>query len=259
MRTSSRLASVMLALVAGVAVTPPAHATFALIFGGTGALSYAPATALGGSAALAKDPVTGRILAGGAVVIGIADPTAATFYNGTIVNHYDSSLMTLSATGWLGSWGSNPALPAPPVDRTTWDSNTLLNLQGPNAGLNTITINNPAAGTVTTSFDWGPAGHADVDTAFNFHAALFTLNQPVVFTDLGNAPNAQPPAGANFYISTPGVFCSLPDEAVIQSCGEPTTTYFRVTGVPEPSSMLLLAGGLAALAVVRRRKKAAAT
>lgn len=247
-----RLAVTCGALMAGAAISQPANATAALIFAGTGAVSYWPTGALAGAAAKAKDKVTSRILAGGSVLIGLADPPAATFYDGVVVNHYDPSLMSFTGIGWFGSWGADPALPGPPADPTTWSDPMPLNVQAPNPALMTSVTNDPVAGVVTTTFSWGPGGHADVDGPFNFLAAIYTMTQPAILDFAGSGPNGAPPDGANLFASTPGVLCSLPNQAAIQPCGEPTTDYYRVSSIPEPGSApLLLAGGLV-LAVALR-------
>jgi hypothetical protein len=238
--------AVLVAFVTSV-TSSAANASIALFFtDGLAALSYIPVPAIAAGAALSTDPITGRILAGTTAVVAIGDPSAGTFYSGSFSQHYDPALMQLTETGWLGSWGANPALPAPPVDKSTWTNPQPLNLQGPSALLST-TVDTSVPGIVTTTFDWGPNGHAVSDAAFNMEAAVFTLKHDAIFTFLGDGLNGQPPAGANFYLSTSGILCSPPNSTMIGKCGEPTTAYYMVSSIPEPSSLVLFAVGLAGL------------
>jgi hypothetical protein len=203
----------------------------------------------------------GILIAGGGVALGITDPPAATFYSGTFYFHYDSKLMKVLNFGWLGSWGENPSLLAPPVDPNLWDGvsgeGTTVALQNPNQSLSVNIIDDDINGLQTVSFDWGTNGYsADSTEPFNFFATAFEFKRDVILKYLGDF--AQPPSEANFYVSTPGIQCTLPpDETIIQTCGEPITSYYIVSQVPEPTSILGLfsLGILGAGATIKRQVK----
>lgn len=230
------------------------YATVALLFGGAGALSYPLAIAQAGGAALTKDQVTGRILAGGSVVTGLVDPPPATFLNGTFTQHYDPSVLEITEFGWLGSWGVDETLAAPPVDRSTWANETPLNLQAPNLSLTTSVVNNVSSGNLVVSYDWGATGHNEpTGSPFNFFAVVFTLKHDAIITELGNNPNSDPIAGSTLYISSESSACTMPDDPTkVMQCGEPDTTYYVVTPVPESSTYCLSGAALLGLLASRR-------
>jgi hypothetical protein len=196
-------------------------------------------------------------------VVSIVDPPAGTFYNGSFTEFYDPSIVNVTSSGWLGSWGANPALPAPPADQSSWPATGVpLNLQAPNAALSASVLNDAQAGLETVTFDWGPAGHEETSTGqFNFFATVFTLTTDATLTFLGEAPNGQPPPGANFYVLNSGLSCSLPNETVISTCGEPTTQYYNISPVPGPIAGAGLPGLIVASGALlgwwRRRRKIA--
>ncbi len=186
--------------------------------------------------------VGGVLLGGGGVALSIVDPPAGTFYSGSFTFYYDTDLMKPTYSGWLGDWGADPSLLAPPVDPNQWDgtngNGTTVTLQQPNPNLSAAIMDDSINGLQTISFDWGTNGYSTNSTEpFNFFATAFEFTSDVELKYLGDF--AQPPSEANFYISTPGFQCTLaPDEITIRTCGEPSTSYYSVRSVPEPSSIL---------------------
>jgi hypothetical protein len=219
--------------------------------------------AAGGSIALESDNWWGRIggslLAAGALASGIVDPPGGTIYSGEFEFHYPANLMVPVSQGWLGDWGQNPSLPAPPVNPNDWGTSanpTIFKLQAPNAGLSSSFSDN-GMGVQTITFDWGPSGHAESEAgAFNFFASEFRMLTTVHATYLGNASSPLP--GADFFVSVlgGGFPCKPTGGVSTVDCGETTTSYFAITQVPEPSSGMLLAmGAVALLGFLRSKKK----
>jgi hypothetical protein len=220
--------------------------------------------------AIAKDSWTGTlggVLMGvGGVALGIVDPSGGIYYSGELTFHYDGSLMQPTKSGWLGDWGVDSSLPAPPTDPNLWDgpggTGISVTLQQANPGLSTTAMVDPALGLQSVTFDWGPNGHqAGATDPLNIFATAFTFTHAAELKYLGDF--AAPPPGAKFFVTTTGVTCRLPppNNANVSACSEPTTSYFSVTGVPEPGMMPLLTLLLAVPGAVRklRRRTARAT
>ena len=248
------------ALLAFCVIPSPVYATAALA-SVVAAGSYAVATAavVGGTGVatvgVAKDNDTatkgGLLVAVGGLLVAVADPPAGIFYNGSFAITYPSNLLTISSPGWLGPWGVDPNLPTLPVDPNEWGSEFVFTLQAPNSALS-ATINNTVPGTEQVSFNWGANGFAVADSnPFNFFANLFTAKTDVAINYLGSANT--PPPGANFYVSSWNVPCSPPGQSTIGNCGETTTQYFEVSGIPEPSIWSIVLLGLLAVVVAARR------
>lgn len=199
--------------------------------GATAVASFATATAAIGAGATVVvktegfwKGLVGGVLAVGGLALGFVDPPGGTFYSGMYMIHYNPAVMQVNSSGWLGSWGINPALTRPPVI----PANSTFSLQAPNAGLAASVVDDNVAGELTIDFDWGPAGHIETEDEFNMFGALFEFTAPVQFEYLGDA--SSPPPGANFYVSMINEIQCQPDGgAAIVSCGHPTTSYFRVT------------------------------
>lgn len=199
--------------------------------------------------------VGGLLLAAGGVALGFVDPPEGTFFSGTFAFHYDSSLMHVVNSGWLGSWGVDPTLLPPPVNPNLWDGPTgqgiTVALQQPNPNLSVSVVDNPQQALQTISFNWGTAGHsADSTDPFNVFATAFQATKDVHMSFLGDF--TQPPSGANLFVSTSGVTCIPAGDTIIRTCGEPTTSFFRVEVVPEPSTWLMFATGLLGFLGYRR-------
>ncbi|HEY1180620.1 MAG TPA: PEP-CTERM sorting domain-containing protein [Phytomonospora sp.] len=246
------------AVVASVAYAPPAHATVGIFFSfGAAAVSYVPVTALAGGAALTKSNTAAIIMGSGATAVTVADPLSAVFYTGSFDQYYEPTFVEILRSGWLGTWGADPSLPAPPADLSSLpDGPTPFYLQEPNAALTASIVNDAAAGVQHVAFDWGPNGHPETATGpFNFYASVFRAKRPLMIRRVGEAPNATPPAGANLYVAATGagVRCIPAGDNVIRTCGEPTTSYYEISAVPEPATGWLLAAGLLATCAACRR------
>jgi hypothetical protein len=244
--------------------TPTAFATAsAPVTVGGSILSYGGSVALAGSGGFAtgygiSKPniwsfLGGVVAVAGALTIGVVDPSAATFYSGSVQFHYDPLLLEVHEIGWLGDWGVDPSKAAPPTDENLWDGITIF-LQQPAPGLVVQTTNNPATGLADVTFDWGPDGKtAATPDPFNMLGIGFRVLRTSHITYLGDF--ASPPPGANLFVSSPtGVTCTVPEDPnTMRLCGEPTTSYFRIQEVPEPNAAPLLAA--AALGLIGLRKK----
>jgi hypothetical protein len=178
-----------------------------------------------------------------------------TFYNGSFETFFPSDLLTPIASGWLGDWGANPALPAPPVGTATLPA---FAIQAPNAALTASITNDLVAGTQSVTFDWGPSGHAESSSGeFNFYAVAFQATQNVIITDLGAGPGPLP--GANLY-GDAGITCSAAGSAVVNdSCGAPAANNhsFSVRALPEPATWLTFLMGFGLLGGMMRRRRMA--
>jgi hypothetical protein len=231
----------------GAAASPATIGAAALSFGAAGTIAGAGATI-----AVKKEgwfaTAVGGVVALGGVAVGLADPPSGIFYSGTFTYHYDSNVMEILNSGWLGFWGEDPTLPTPPVNPDLWDGQngepTIITLQQPNSNLSASIVDDIPNGLRTISFDWGATGHPeDSPDPFNFFATTFEFKKTAKITYLGDF--TAPPSTANFFISNDTFKCSIPtlpppNDTKIQECGEPVTSYFRVTPVPEPSSTLSL-------------------
>lgn len=254
-------------LILSFAVCNSANAAVTVVkTAGLSTLSFKPATIIVGSGAgiatagIINDSwwgtLVGGAIAAGGVSVAIIDPPGGTFFSGAFDVHYPSDLMTADISGWLGTWGEDPTLPAPPVNIEDWGTSvnpTIFTLQNPNSALN-ANVGNNMPGVQTVTFDWGSGGHTESSSdPLNIFAAKFIANRDLQATYLGDF--SSPPEGANFYLSAPaGITCLPPGETILQQCGDSVTSYFNIR-VPEPSSlMLLLIGAGAILGSCKRRK-----
>lgn len=247
----------------------PSYAT-ATIVTGASALSYGVtatyavggSVVVGGAGAVVKyssdswwGDLLGDVLVVGGIAAAVVDPPDGTFYTGSWTIHYPGNLLQAYESGWLGDWGNNPSDPAPPAYPLGFPVAGSFVVHAPNSGLATTTVNDPVSGLQTTTFDWGPAGHAvDGTDPFNMFAALFQAKETVRLNYLGTSTSDAPAPGANFYITTPGVYCSVYPSNVISECGESQTQYFSVTPTPEPGTLLLLGSGVLGVSGFLRRR-----
>jgi hypothetical protein len=258
---SSRTIYAMLGL--GLVMPTPAHALIS-VFGtpsvGVVVGPVVAGTAIAGATAVsvAGGPKVAGAVAGTAIAaIVIFDPTADTFYNGSFETFFPSDLLTPIASGWLGDWGANPALPAPPVGAETLPA---FSIQAPNAALTSVITNDPVAGTQSVTFDWGPSGHAESSSGeFNFFAVAFQATQNVLITDLGAGPGPLP--GANLY-GDAGITCSAAGSAVVNDgCGAPAANNHsfsvQALALPEPATWLTFLMGFGLLGGMIRRRRVA--
>ncbi len=235
-----------------LAVSPATAVVGGVAVGGAGAAVKIGATSWWGD-------LVGTLLVVGGIAIVVVDPPSATFYSGSWTLHYPGELLKTVDSGWLGDWGDKPSDAAPPADPLGFPAGAEFVVHAASPGLTASTVDDPA-GLQTTTFDWGPAGHAVEGTGpFNLFATLLEARETVTLHYLGTSsavsPVARtaPPLGANLYITSPGVSCSLPGSEVIINCGEPETQYFSVRSVPEPATWLAMIAGIGAAAVGMRR------
>ena len=249
------------------ALGSPANA--AAVIGGTLGAGAIPSVAISAGAVAgvtaAINPTTwwGKALSitAGSIVTGVIDPPAGTFYNGDFTIHYNPDHLSLVQTGWLGEWGADPSLLAPPVDPSGgFPTGATFVLQEPNPQLNATTVNDESSGTVTTQFDWGPSGKAMVVEHFNFFGFAFEADRDIALQFLGTvsaspaAPSLANISDANLFVTTNGMFCSPPNEDEIQRCGPPETMYFRTSAIPEPATWAMLVLGFGVVAYSLRRR-----
>lgn len=258
----SRSVSVFL-LVAAVHAAPALATVSAPVTVGGSLFSYGGSVALVGAGGTATGygiskpsgwSFAGGVLAlAGGFVIGFADPSPATFYAGSTTFHYDPNLLSVHEVGWLGDWGEDPSLTAPPVDSSLWDGVTVF-LQSPATGLSVDINNDPVDGILDVDFDWGASGKAATSVEpFNMLGISFNVLEDSLITYVGDF--SSPPPESNLYLSSAnGISCTFPEEpGMVLTCGESTTSYFRISAVPEPSTAFLMLISAGALVVAKRR------
>ncbi len=202
--------------------------------------------------------VAGGVALGlGGIALGMVDPTPAKFYTGKFQIHYPSNLLQPGISGWLGDWGSNPALQPPPVDPKDWgttESPTLVTIQSPNSSLS-ANVTDDLNGLQIVNFDWGPSGYTEQSPGpFHFFASSFISKENNLRGRLLGDFDA-PPSDANFYISASEIICLPSDEVVKQNCGEPQTSYYRLERVPSPLPILGVSATLGFSRKLRKRMK----
>ena len=199
--------------------------------------------------------LAGDLLVVGGIAIAVLDPPAGTFYSGAYTIHYPSALFAPYQAGWLGDWSETPSDAAPPADPLGFPNGAQFTIHVANPAMQTSTTD--PGGLQTTTFDWGPQGHAASGSdPFNMYAAMFTAKETVNIGYLGTFDaGAPPPAGANYYVTSTGMQCSTAGSTTIRTCGDAQTQYFEVSSVPEPSDLLLMFGGLGLVASAAGRRR----
>jgi hypothetical protein len=204
--------------------------------------------------------LAGDLLVIGGIAIAVLDPPAGTFYGGSWTLHYPANLFETGEAGWLGDWGDTPSDAAPPADPLGFPDETLFVVHAASPSLAAVIVDDPVAGLQTTTFDWGPVGHSAAEAGpFNMFAALFEAKETVRMQFLGTSSAASPLSGSNFFVSSPGISCSLPGSDLITTCGEPETQYFFVSAVPAPATWLVMIAGIGTVGAVMRRGRRRAT
>jgi hypothetical protein len=200
----------------------------------------------------------GVAIAAGGVVLSLADPDPATFFTGGFQHRYDSNLFEVVDFGWLGDWGKDPSLEAPPVDDSTWPGLEVV-LQGPNGGMS-ATVSD-AVGIVDVSFDWGIDGYyLATGEPINIFGVLLQAKHLLVVDELMTVAASESfssAASAERSLSVVGssLTCRVDGDTQIRDCsGDETTVYFF--RVAEPGTLPLFACALGALPLLRRMQKA---
>lgn len=181
-------------------------------------------------------------MAVGGLSIFILDPETATFINGKIVIDYPDSLLAVDSITWFGEFAENPSLPFPPVEPTGFiQTKGTYQLQQPNPALNVSVTNSNSI--LTIEFDASPSGIVvESEDSFNVIGILFQniSGKNLVFEEAESSPNL-------FQIpSEQTLICIPPEETIPVTCGQDSTKNFKVTSVPESTSIF----GLLTLSVL---------
>lgn len=259
MRVAKVVASAV-PLVVFMSLSTGAHAALASPAGGVSLVSM-PVGAVGVGAGTAGYVLSDSWFGGalsylvtvGSGTVIVLDPTEATYYSGQFTIHYDSSLLQPSVSGWLGDWGIDGSAPNLPADRAAWATGLQFTIQPPAGSLSTNTTIDPVLGALNVSFDWGSSGHTAETGHFNFYASVMEAKRDLYINYLGSS--ATPLDGANLYVTSSGINCSLPGEDLVQRCGEPKTDWYRVREVPEPPILSLLGVASVLLTATCRRQR----
>ncbi len=242
----------------------PSHAGAGTIFsGGLSALSWivGPASVatggvVAGYSAVQGDKwgtgIGGAAVAGG-IVLGLVDPAAVTYFDGNFTINYDPSRLSIRDVGWLGDWGVNDSLLAPPANGAAPPAGFVTVLQSPANGLTAVT--NSISGQHQVSFEWGPSGKiASSSDPFNMYAVAFDVGPQSRIVWLGNSDSPIP--GSNLFVSSGGITCATPQNPAARvKCGEEQTSYYRVEDVPGPLPILGVFAGLRYARKIRNRIK----
>jgi hypothetical protein len=193
---------------------------------------------------------TGQVVTVGSGLVTFFDPPGGIFIDGRISLDFDPAFLEVTDYGWLGDWGANAAVPAPPVTSGPFiPAGTLVVLQPPNPQMNASVSVDNSAGNITVAYDWGLSGHPappDVDDV-NFFSTVFTTKSALA--DIGDLYAHIQFSASNFTRCVP----RGSDE--VQLCG--------AAAVPGPvigsglSGVLAVFGGGGLLAWWRRRQKIA--
>jgi|GEM_PF-2663170 len=190
------------------------------------------------------------------------DPAADKIFDGRFTLKYNSSLFTVEETGWVGDFGLDPTLPAPPasidgVSPTLNPSSEPWALQGANGALvGSSVIVNPTAGLITVSFDWGTTGYSPADEShrniFGIAVSLPDWVGGFEFVQAGTGDVGLLGSAADVNANGVNALTYLRCEGGY--CGEPPIGDLRA--VPEPSTIALWSTlGLAGGAYLRFRRR----
>ena len=239
--------------------TGSAQAAVFSLFSSDAKYSHAVATAgvgIGGKIALTGAGLkVGTAIVAGSLVLSLADPDPATFFTGGFQHMYDPNLFTVVDSGWLGDWGEDPSLEAPPVDDSTWPGLEVA-LQDPNPDLS-ATVND-SFGSIDVSFDWGVDGYfLSGEEPINIFGVLYRAQSSLVVDELVTVPVGETvlaTAGQSLSVVGSSLTCRPPEETEILDCsGDQTTVYF-FRSVPEPGISTLFISLLGVLAFWHQRK-----
>lgn len=142
----------------------------------------------------------------------VLDPPANNpIISGRITLKFDPS-WTVGGYGWLGEFGADPNLPAPPIGAIRFDSSLLQINANPAMQSSNITIDQ-SNGLAVFEFDWGTSGFIPTKNLndsghFNFAAILFT--NPLV----------------------------LPDDDLVTAIGAGSIAPYGVVGSPQETALL---------------------
>lgn len=221
-------------------------AGFAFFTGGVSVWSFAIGLAgevTGVGVVTAGETTPGRVITAGGAIVTFADPQPATFVNGSLSLDFDPNILEVTSYGWLGDWGFDPTLVAPPVVPTRFiPTGTTAVLQAPNDELAATVLVDNVIGNITATYEWVQGGYivpADVSN-FNFFSIVFTTR-----TDLSEIDafyrHVAFSEGNNFN------YCIPPGAAQGQLCGSAV--------IAEPSWPALMVFSTFALVTLTRRRR----
>ncbi|WP_427160494.1 PEP-CTERM sorting domain-containing protein [Aliinostoc sp. HNIBRCY26] len=180
----------------------------------------------------------GFLCRAGLVVI---DPESATIFDGRVTFKYNPSYLEIGSFGWLGEFGADPTIPAPPVNQD-FDYNDVV-FQSPNQNLQKAeVVDNFEKGVFQVDFSWGSNGFKPASEHFNYFA--FEIISPLTY-DFVTVPHGtgkltqllgDVDEGVN---ASTFVTCIPAGEDEIQLCGnDELPPDIDIIPVPEPNNML---------------------
>jgi hypothetical protein len=221
-----------------------------------------PVSGWGYSLGYAADRALGVITAEDDLWSFWIDPSAASIEKGRVTLLYDPTIFTVKDYGWLGGFGANPALPAPPVTTdgvipTLAPDGQPWKLQAAASGLASSVNVNPTEGRITIDFDWGTTPYQPTnDDHFNIFGVTMAVPKDTT--------------GFEFVPRGTGDFGLAGSAADVSANGDNASTYMKCNGgycgeepkgdlrrnIPEPSTLMLISSSLLGYAGyrVRRRK-----
>lgn len=186
----------------------------------------------------------------------VLDPPSEGIISGRITLKFDPS-WTVSGIGWLGEFGANPNLAAPPVEAGTvrFESSLLQSNANPIMQSANITVDQ-SNGLAVFEYDWGQSGFVPtlyLNSTGHFNLAAILFSNPLEFP----AANLVTPIGAGSI--APYGIVGTPNETYL--LGTDSSTYMLcvdgycgVHPVPAPPALYLFLSGLAMFGMKFKRR-----